>query len=134
MSISPGFTNAEIRALVFEFQLQPWGQKKLWLAEQSFSDGTMRRWMKAVFEGELDRGLIPRQGESMTPRRKREVVERSIEALHDAHEVEIETLNSRIRMLEGTNDALGKAIGLLHAMREEEPEGPAPTTTDPTDS
>jgi hypothetical protein len=67
----------------------------------------------------------------MTPRKRREIVEESIEALQDAHDVEVSELRARIRVLEGTNDALGKAIGLLHAMREEEPEE---TSDDPTDS
>jgi hypothetical protein len=35
--------------------------------------------------------------------------------------------------LEKANEALGKAIGLLHAMREHEPDA-APTTSDTRDS
>ena len=31
MSISPGFTAAEIREFVHEYQVQPHGQKALWL-------------------------------------------------------------------------------------------------------
>jgi hypothetical protein len=38
-----------------------------------------------------------------------------------------------VRELEETNTALGKAIGLLHAMSEQEPDAIA-TTTDPGDS
>jgi hypothetical protein len=38
-----------------------------------------------------------------------------------------------VRELEDTNEALGKAIGLLHAMSEQEPTAPR-TRTDPSDS
>ena len=37
-------------------------------------------------------------------------------------------MNARVRELEETNDALGKAIGLLHSMSEQEPAAPRPTT------
>jgi hypothetical protein len=42
-------------------------------------------------------------------------------------------LSERIRELEGTNNALGKAIGLLHAMNEQGP-GDDPATSDPSGS
>jgi hypothetical protein len=38
-------------------------------------------------------------------------------------------LRARVHELEPTNEALGKAIGLLHAMNAEEPDA-TPTTTD----
>ena len=50
-----------------------------------------------------------------------------------AHAAEVERLAARVRELEGTNMALGKAIGLLHAMNEHEPAATR-TTTDPSDS
>lgn len=43
------------------------------------------------------------------------------------HEDELKALRERVRQLEGTNEALGKAIGLLHALNEQEP---ATSTTD----
>lgn len=132
MSISPGFTSAEIRAYVFEYQQQPYGSKAEWLAQRSLSARRMHRWREAVFNGELDRGLIPRDGSGMTstPRQRREAIERSLTAQQDAHDAEVEALNERIRSLEASNSALGKAIGLLHAISEEEPAAD-PTTTDP---
>jgi hypothetical protein len=135
MSISPGFTTVEIRGLVFEYQLQPYGSKKAWLEQRSLSRGRMRRWSKAVFEGELDRGLIPREGSGMTstPRQKREAIERSVIAQQKAHDAEVQKLNDRIQSLEASNSALGKAIGLLHAISEEE-SAADPTTTDPSAS
>jgi hypothetical protein len=128
MTISPGFTTAEVRRIVFEYEQQPYGMKAVWLADRGHTRGRLERWRQAVFSGDLDRGLIPRESGGMTPRKRREIIEQSVEQLQDAHDAELEQLQARIRMLEGTNDALGKAIGLLHAMREEEPDGPAPTT------
>lgn len=130
MTISPGFTTEQVRAYVYEYHQQRSGTKTQWLAKQPFSSSTLRRWQAAVFSGDLDRGLVPRETGGMTPRRKREIAEHS---LHDSHDAEIAALHDRIRMLEGANDALGKAIGLLHAMREEEPDGPA-TMTQSSDS
>lgn len=37
------------------------------------------------------------------------------------HEAELAALRERVRQLEGTNEALGKAIGFLHALNEQEP-------------
>ena len=37
------------------------------------------------------------------------------------HTVEVAKLTARVRELDDTNNVLGKAIGLLHAMSEEEP-------------
>lgn len=132
MSISPGFTSAEIRAYVFEYQQQPYGAKAAWLRQQPVSSSTMRRWINAVFDGELDRGLVPREGSGMTstPRQKREAVARSLAAQQEAHEAEVAALNDRIRSLEASNSALGKAIGLLHVLNVEEP-GENPTENKP---
>ncbi|WP_232531988.1 hypothetical protein [Microbacterium halophytorum] len=58
----------------------------------------------------------------MSSKRKRELVELSADQLQAHHDAEVAALNERIRQLEGTNDALGKAIGLLHVLREEEPD------------
>lgn len=56
MTISAGFTAAEIRELVHEYEVQPHGQKTLWLTARGVSYKRMRRWRDAVFEGDLDRG------------------------------------------------------------------------------
>ncbi|CAM3364607.1 hypothetical protein PSET11_00001 [Arthrobacter ulcerisalmonis] len=48
------------------------------------------------------------------------------------HESEVEQLKKRIHELVGTNDALGKAIGLLHELNVSEPD--AETTSGPEDS
>lgn len=134
MTISPGFTAAEIREFVHEYQVQPHGRKGSWLASRGVSYERLRRWRDAVFEGDLDRGLVPREGSPMTvPSSKRTAWEKERARERAAHAAEVERLTARVRELEGTNDALGKAIGLLHKVNEHEP-GSTPTTTDPCGS
>lgn len=94
----------------------------------------MARWRKAVFDGDVDRGLVPRQTEPMNaqPAERRGIVERrAIEKARQAEE--LARRDARIRELEQTNELLGKAIGLLHAMNVPEP-ADTPTTNDPIDS
>jgi hypothetical protein len=134
MSISAGFTPTEIRELVVEYQLLPYGQKGPWLAAHGVSNRQFRRWQATVFGGDLDRGLIPREGGGMTvPPAKRRALAKADAAKQDRDEVELVQLRERVRELEATNEALGKAIGLLHAMSAEEPDA-APMTSDPDDS
>jgi hypothetical protein len=134
MTVSVGFTAVEIREFVHEYQLRPYGHKRSWLAAQGVSVGRLRRWQASVFEGDLDRDLIPREGSPMTvPPAKRTALEKTRAAERAAHAAEVARLSERIRELEGTNDTLGKAIGLLHAMNEQEPDD-APTSSDPSGS
>ena len=131
MSISPGFTAAEIREFVHEYHRLPKGQKGPWLAARPVSYGTLTRWREAVYAGDLDRGLIPREGSGMTvPPGKRTALEKTRAAEHAAHAAEVAQLITRVRELEDTNRALGKAIGLLHVMNVEEP-GETPTENKP---
>ncbi len=133
MSISPGFTAAEMVELVHEYHLQPHGQKASWLASQGLTYHRLRRWREAIFEGDLDRGLIPREGAGVTTPPVKRTVLAKVRAVEVArHEAELAHLRARVRELEETNEALGKAIGLLHARSEEEP-GATPTN-DPGDS
>jgi hypothetical protein len=131
--VSQGYTRDEIRELVHEYHLQPYGTKKIWLAKQSMTEWTFRRWRKLVFEGDLDRNLLPREHGGMArtngelsafeKARAKEIAE---------HQSEVEQLKSRIRELEGTNTALGKAIGLLHELSVPEPD--TAQTNDPKSS
>jgi hypothetical protein len=127
MVVGVGLTAVEVREFVHEYQVQPFGQKRLWLAARGVSVGRFRRWQAMVFDGDVDRGLVPRETGAMTvPPAKRTALEKTRAAERAAHAAEVARLSERIRELEGTNDALGKAIGLLHAMNEQEPdEGPA---------
>jgi len=63
------------------------------------------------------------------------VFERARAAERTADAAEVARLSARMRELEETNTALGKAIGLLHALseHEHEPEND-PTRTDQSDS
>lgn len=46
--VSQGFTREEIREMVHQYHLQPYGTKKTWLARQSMTERTFRRWRKLV--------------------------------------------------------------------------------------
>lgn len=134
VSIAPGWTVEEIREAVHEYELLPYGSKGSWLAARGVTRRQIGRWRDTVFEGDLDRGLIPRESGAMsTPPGKRTAIGRQRAAERAAHEAEVARLTARVRELEETNDALGKAIGLLHAMNEHEPAA-SPTTPDPSDS
>lgn len=130
MSVGVGFTAEEIREVVHEYQLQPHGQKEAWLKERGVSPHRLRRWRSVVFEGDLDRGLVPRDGGRVTiPPRTRTGLERERARERAAHDAEVAALNARISELEGTNTALGKAIGLLHEVSAQEPDDGQDTTT-----
>lgn len=118
MSIAPGYSDEEIRSIVFEYERLRYGTKGAWVENQSFSMHQLRRWRDAVYDGDLDRGLVPREGVPMTsPNQRRRI------AKDDVHEeADNEQLRARIRELEATNEALGKAIGLLHQLSEQEPD------------
>lgn len=134
MSVYLGFTVAEIRELVHEYELVRYGQKGSWLVGRGIPTDRMKRWRAAVFVGDLERALIPREGSGMTiPPAKRSAFERARAAEREAHDAERARLQSRVHELERTNDALGKAIGLLHAMNDQEPAG-TPMIADPSDS
>jgi hypothetical protein len=134
VSIILGRTVEEVRELVHEYELVRHGHKGAWLAGRGLKADWIRRWRNAVYEGDLDRGLIPREGSPMTvPPRRRTALEKARAAERAAQEAELAKLNARVRELEETNAALGKAIGLLHAMNEQGP-GTGPTRTDPSGS
>ena len=134
MSISAGFTAEEIREFVLEYQALPQGRKGPWLTARGVPYERLRRWRAAVFEGDLDRALIPREGSPMTiPPSNRTSIARARAAERAAHDAEVAKLNARVRELEQTNEALGKAIGLLHQMSEQEPAATSPTS-DPSSS
>jgi DNA-binding transcriptional MerR regulator len=134
VSISAGFSVAEIREFVVEYERVPHGQKGPWLAAQGVSNGRFRRWQAAVFGGDLDRGLIPRDSGAMTvPPALRKALANVDAARQERDEAELAQLRERVRQLEATNEALGKAIGLLHEMNVDEPDT-TPMTNDPDDS
>jgi hypothetical protein len=118
VSIAPGWRAEEIREFVYEFERQPHGTKRAWLVQQGVSTDRLRRWRETVFDGDLDRCLIPREGTGMTPAKKR----RHVAKANASRDAEVERLRARVTELESANDALGKAIGLLHRLNEQEPD------------
>lgn len=134
LSFRAGFTTAEVREFVFEYHSLGYGQRTPWLAERGISKDRMYRWRSAVFDGDLDRGLIPREGSPVTvPSDRRSALAETRAAEQAAHSAEVERLQARVRELERANDALGKAIGLLHERNEHEP-ADTPTSNDRSDS
>ena len=133
--LSAEFTGEQIREMVFEYCRLPYGQHGPWMvAHPSISRGMMTRWRTAVFDGDVDRGLVPRQTEPMNaqPKGRQGMVERR--AIEKArHAEELAHRDAQIRELKETNELLGKAIGLLHTLNVPEPDD-TPTTPDPTDS
>lgn len=67
------------------------------------------------------------------PPAKRRALAKADAANQDRDEAELARLRARVGELEAANEALGKAIGLLHAMNAEEPDT-TPTITDLDDS
>ena len=134
MSASAGWTAEAIREFVHQYEIQPYGSKTAWLAGQGVSYERLQRWRLAVFEGDLDRGLVPRKGGpmTMTPGQRR-ALERQRDKERAEHEAEVAKLNARVEELEAVNDALGKAIGLLHQLGEQEPDA-TPPPSDPSSS
>lgn len=133
MSFTPGYTIEQIREIVYEYDRQPHGTKTAWRKEHGYTEGYMRRWRHAVYDGDLARGLIPRQDGNMT--RTSEPQRRAAAQHKDGQLKRIAQLESRISELEAmnssletANDALGKAIGLLHEISAPEPD------TDPEQS
>jgi predicted oxidoreductase len=120
--------------LVHEYHRQPHGQKASWLVSRGLTYHRLRRWRESLYEGDLDRGLVPREGSYVTtPPVKRTAIARARAGEAARHEAELARLQARVDELEQTNEALGKAIGLLHARSEEGPDA-TPTTNDPDNS
>lgn len=128
MAIAAGYTDEEVREFVYEYERQPWGTRQAWLDSQGVTRDRFRRWRDAVFDGDLDRGLIPREGSPMTTSPDR----RKFAKAREKDNAEAERLRARVRELEATNEALGKAIGLLHQLSEQEPD--TPSTSEPNSS
>lgn len=87
-----------------------------------------------MFAGDLDRGLIPRESDVVgVSRVKRTALSMAQSAKQDRDAAELARLQARVDELEKVNEALGKAIGLLHATSAHEPDA-APPMSDPEDS
>lgn len=128
-----GYTRKEIRETMHQYYLQPHGTKQAWLAKQSIPVWKIQQWRKLVYEGDLDRNLIPRDHGSMsTTSSQRSAFEQARAKELAEHQQEVQQLQDQIRNLEGANEALGKAIRLLHDLSVQVPE--TPPTNDPKHS
>jgi hypothetical protein len=128
-----GSTREEIREFMHEYYLQPHGTKTAWLAARQVPTRTLRRWRELVYQGDLDRNLVPRDHGGMTRTSgERSAFEKARAQEIAKHQSEVEQLKDRIRELEGSNTALGKAIGLLHDLNVPEPD--TKQTNDPKSS
>lgn len=118
MSIAPGYTNDQVREFVYEYDRQPYGTTGTWLARTEVSPTVLRRWRSAVYDGDIDKGLVPRNTggvKSSDPQRRAVASRQEAEARRIAElEKQVAELQASNSKLEATNDALGKAIGLLH--------------------
>jgi hypothetical protein len=121
MNGTPGYSADEIREIVYLYYLQPHGMKGAWIAQQPFSERQLRKWRSMLVAGDLDRNLVPRDHGPMNSG-EFAAFERARAKEQADHKKEVERLKARIRELEGTNDALGKAIGLLHELSVQEPD------------
>ena len=117
MAIARGWTDDEVRAFVYEYERQPWGTRLQWLAAQGVNRDRLQRWRSAVFDGDLERSLVPRDSSAGSSPAQR----RAIAQGRDQQLVEVDALKERVRQLEEVNDVLGKAIGLLHQMNAQGP-------------
>lgn len=122
MTVTPGWTSEEIREFVYEYERQPFGAKRAFRDERGVSESMLRRWRRTVFDGDLDRGLVPRPGGEATGT----VLRRRIAWHQVDRDAEVEELRGQVRRLEEVNQALGKAIGLLQSLSGA---GPQPSTT-----
>ena len=67
MSISPGFTAVGSLSSCSEYhQAAVWAEGSLACWSGRHTSHRLRRWQAAVFDGDLDRGLIPREGGGVT--------------------------------------------------------------------
>lgn len=138
MSITPGYTNDEIRELVYHYDRQPYGTKGTWVQAHNLSRSTLNRWRAAVYDGNLDHGLVPRDTRTMdssSPAARRAIARHQHDKDRRIAELEkrIAELEESNKTFQRSNDALGKAIGLLHEISAQGPdddqETPASSTS-----
>ncbi|MDR6891519.1 hypothetical protein [Falsarthrobacter nasiphocae] len=133
------YTAEEKRAAILAYHQVPYGRKGAWLREQPFSRHQLTSWRSAYFEGDLDRGLIPRDTASMPSNPARlphlekllAAREQEIQDLKDQHAAQIAQLREEAQAHRTVSEALGKAIGMMHTMSEHSSD-PTPRTNAPS--
>lgn len=111
-----GFSAEEKAVLVAEYFAVERGRKGEWLAGVGITSQTMSRWRRGYFFGDLERSLIPRDTESMSVSdgARLQQLQRQLALEQQARAADQERHAAEIDRLNKVNDALGKAIGLLH--------------------
>ncbi|MEW1982041.1 transposase [Citricoccus sp. NPDC079358] len=99
------YSREERQQLVLEYLEQPFGSKAQFLQGHQIAQHRMYRWRKALADGDLDTGQVPRKTGVMTRREAAEV--RRLQA-------EIDRLNEQLASERKVVDALGKAISVMH--------------------
>ena len=110
------FTAGEKADLVVAYRGVPHGKRMAWLAEHGINPHAMGRWRKAYYYGDLERELVPRDTAGMnqddgarTRQLEQELAQERVDRLREQREHAAE-----VARLQAMNEALGKAIGLLH--------------------
>ena len=111
-SVPPrSFTVEQKRAHVLAYVELPYGRKGAYLLEQRISDDQIRGWRRAMADGDLGAGLVPRQNGCMSTDDVAEI--RRLQAEVARLEAERDkALADRDRMTKAA-DALGKAIDVM---------------------
>ena len=114
MVVSRRYPNEQVRQWVLEYVALPYGRKGPWLEAHGVSMWEMARWRGAVFEGDLERGPVPRQGSAMDKPGRQTAMERNRAREAAAHAAEVSRLEAQIEkvqaekaVLQATNEALG---------------------------
>lgn len=128
-----GFTTEEKRQYVLDYLNQPYGTKATWLATTPVTANQMGNWRTAYLHGDLDRNLIPRDTRVMSKPARLQDLEKLLTKQQHDHEAALAGRDQEIASLRTTNDALGKAIGLMHKWSEHTP-GDTPAPIEPKSS
>ena len=110
------FTAVEKDVIVREYLAVPYGEKVRWVAERGLDQRAVNKWRQAFLVRELEAGFRPRDTSSMDPISDARVaqLQRQLLAERAAREQDKQRHEDEVARLQAVNDALGKAIGLLH--------------------
>lgn len=105
------FSREDRREHVLAYVSTRHGFKTQYLAEHQISYWQMNSWRKALADGDLDRGLVPRHTGSMS---KDDVAEiRRLQSENARLEKERDQAVGDLDRMRTAADALGKAIGVM---------------------
>ena len=111
-----GPSAAEKAELVGEYlQVRP-GEKRAWLVGRRIDPKRMSKWRRMYLFGDLELGLDPRDTDGMVEEDGARIrqLEKQLQLERAVRADELRAHREEIEWLEKANDALGRAIGLLH--------------------